>query len=117
MPLSATELADRLWDGKSEIDNRNTLCVVPTINASDVKEKNAAALDLRLGRWFRTMRKTRVTEIQVGDPRNEESISKEHYVRFNDYFALHPGEFVIGITLEWLKFPYNLSGYVTGKSS
>jgi dCTP deaminase len=117
MPLSATELVDRLWDGKSEIDNRNTLCVVPTISARDVKQKNAAALDLRLGRWFRTMRQTRVTEIQVGDPRNEESISKEHYVRFNDYFALHPGEFVIGITLEWLKFPYNLSGYVTGKSS
>lgn len=117
MPLSAIELAGRLWDGKTDIDNRNTLCVVPTINVNDVKDKNAAALDLRLGRWFRTMRQTKVTEIQIGDTRNEESISKEHYVRFNDYFALHPGEFVIGITLEWLKFPYDLSGYVTGKSS
>jgi dCTP deaminase len=28
-----------------------------------------------------------------------------------------PSEFVIGITLEWLKFPFDLSGYVTGKSS
>jgi dCTP deaminase len=117
MPLSATELATRLWDGESEINNRNTLCIVPTISANEVKRKNAAALDLRLGRWFRTMRQTKVTEIQIGDTRNEESISKEHYVRFNDYFALHPGEFVIGITLEWLKFPYDLSGYVTGKSS
>jgi dCTP deaminase len=34
-----------------------------------------------------------------------------------DYFVLHPGEFVIGITLEWVKFPFDLSGYVTGKSS
>ena len=117
MPLSANELADRLWDGVQEIDNGRTLCVVPALNTADILEKNAAALDLRLGRWFRTMRQTRVTEVQLGDSRNEESITKEHYVRFNDYFVLHPGEFVIGITLEWLKFPYDLSGYVTGKSS
>jgi dCTP deaminase len=87
------------------------------VDILDLKKKNAAALDLRLGRWFRTMRQTKVTEIQVDDDRNEEGISKEHYIRFNDHFVLHPGEFVIGITLEWLKFPFDLSGYVTGKSS
>jgi dCTP deaminase len=117
MPLSADLLADRLWDGSGAIDSGHTLCVVPLQKAEDVKKRNAAALDLRLGRWFRTMRQTKVTEIQVGDSRNEEGISKEHYVRFNDFFVLHPGEFVIGITLEWLKLPFDLSGYVTGKSS
>jgi dCTP deaminase len=117
MPLSATQLADRLWDGDSQVQNAHTLCVVPLPNRDEIRKKNAAALDLRLGRWFRTMRQTKVTEIQVGDTRNEEGISKEHYVRFNDHFVLHPGEFVIGITLEWLKFPFDLSGYVTGRSS
>jgi|SRR5580704_11114406 dCTP deaminase len=117
MPLSAKELADRLWDGVSEVQNGHTLCIVPLPDRTDIKKKNAAALDLRLGRWFRTMRQTKVTEIQVGDTRSEEGISKEHYVRFNDHFVLHPGEFVIGITLEWLKFPFDLSGYVTGRSS
>jgi len=63
------------------------------------------------------MRLTKVTELAVGDSRHEESISAEHYVRFNDHFVLHPSQFVIGITLEWLKFPINISGYVTGKSS
>ena len=117
MPLSASLLAERLWDGTSKVDNARTLCVVPLVNVSTVRRKSAAALDLRLGRWFRTMRQTKVTEIQVGDSRSEEGISKEHYIRFDDYFVLHPGEFVIGITLEWLKFPFDLSGYVTGKSS
>lgn len=117
MPLSAQKLISRLWDGGSEIKVGHTLCVVPLADIGEIKKKNAAALDLRLGRWFRTMRQTKVTEIQVDDNRNEEGISKEHYVRFNDYFVLHPGEFVIGITLEWLKFPFDLSGYVTGKSS
>jgi dCTP deaminase len=117
MPLNATELVSRLWDGVSSIKDDSTLCVVPLLNTASLLEKHAAALDLRLGRWFRTMRQSKVTEIQVGDSRNEESVSKEHYVRFNDYFVLHPGEFVIGITLEWLKLPFDLSGYVTGKSS
>ena len=117
MPLSADLIAERLWDGASDVDNGHTLCVVPLVSVSDVKKKGAAALDLRLGRWFRTMRQTKVTEIQVGDIRSEEGISKEHYIRFDDHFVLHPGEFVIGITLEWLKLPFDLSGYVTGKSS
>jgi dCTP deaminase len=116
MPLSAHLLTERLWNGSSDIDSHN-LCIVPLPDVSQIKEKNAAALDLRLGRWFRSMRQTKVTEINVGDTRNEEGISKEHYIRFNDYFALHPGEFVIGITLEWIKLPLDLSGYVTGKSS
>lgn len=117
MPLSANELSTRLWDGRGDISAPKDLCIVPLLNDDEIKKKNAAALDLRLGRWFRTMRQTKVTEIHVGDTRHEESITKEHYVRFNDHFVLHPGEFVIGITLEWLKFPRDLSGYVTGKSS
>jgi dCTP deaminase len=117
MPLSATELSSRLWDGTKPVEDDFTLCVVPLLKTEDLLKKHAAALDLRLGRWFRTMRQTKVTEIQVGDSRNEESVSREHYVRFNDHFVLHPGEFVIGITLEWLKLPFDLSGYVTGKSS
>jgi dCTP deaminase len=90
---------------------------VPLLDLPKLKQKNAASLDLRLGRWFRTMRQTKVTEIHIGDSRSDEGITKEHYVRFDDVFVLHPGEFVIGMTLEWLKFPQTLSGYVTGKSS
>jgi dCTP deaminase len=117
MPLGAEELSKRLGDGTSPIVSNHSLCVVPNVDVSELTKRNAAAIDLRLGRWFRTMRQTKVTEIEVGDPRDEEGISKEHYIRFNDFFVLHPGEFVIGITLEWLRFPVDLSGYVTGKSS
>jgi dCTP deaminase len=117
MPLSANELANRLWDGESDVDNRHTLGVVPLVNVDELLKNHTASLDLRLGRWFRTMRQTKVTELSAGDQRNEEEISREHYVRFSDHFVLHPGQFVIGITLEWLKLPSDLSGYVTGKSS
>lgn len=63
------------------------------------------------------MKQTKIATLRAGDNQAEEAISREHYVRFNDAFVLHPGHFVIGITLEWLKLPSDLSGYVTGKSS
>jgi dCTP deaminase len=117
MPLSAPEIAERLWDGTKPISEDNTLSIVPVPDTKEILRKNAAAVDLRLGRWFRTMRHTRVTELKVGDKRSEASLTSEHYVRFNNEFVLHPGQFTLGITLEWLKLPYNLAGYVTGKSS
>lgn len=117
MPLSANELAKRLWDGNSEVDRGHHLGVVPLVDVKHLRKKRTASLDLRLGRWFRTMRQTKVTSLKAGDERTEESISREHYVKFNDYFVLHPGQFVLGITLEWLNFPIDLSGYVVGKSS
>lgn len=42
-----------------------------------------------------------------------------HYVhrRFGDDFILHPRSFVLGVTLEWIRLPSNLGGYVTGRSS
>jgi dCTP deaminase len=47
----------------------------------------------------------------------EASRTKQHFVAFGEKFVLHPGSFVLGVTLEWLRLPPALSGYVTGKSS
>jgi dCTP deaminase len=93
------------------------LCIVPLIDVDEFEAKGAASVDLRLGRWFRSMIQTKVTKITIGDNRREGAVSKEHYVRFNDEFILHPGQFVIGNTLEWIRLPYDLTAYVTGKSS
>ena len=46
-----------------------------------------------------------------------ERLSKYQFVPFGDRFILHPGQFVLGITFEWLRFPQDLAGFVTGKSS
>lgn len=46
-----------------------------------------------------------------------EQLSKYQFVPFGDRFILHPGQFVLGITFEWLRFSDSLAGFVTGKSS
>jgi len=93
------------------------LSIVPPPDAQRLSETGAASIDLRLGRWFRTMRHARTELLQVSSPEEEPIPTKEHFVRFGERFIIHPRNFVLGITLEWLRLPSDLAGYVTGKSS
>jgi dCTP deaminase len=99
----------------------NGLTIVPLPNLSDFEDSGAASIDLRLGRWFITFRATRMPRLEVArpgeDPANEVGLTKLHYVPFGQDFTLHPGSFVLGITLEWLRLPPGLGGFVGGKSS
>ena len=60
-------------------------------------------------------------EIYVDDlaetSNTSDRLSKYQFVPFGDRYILHPGQFILGITFEWLKFPSDLAGFVTGKSS
>jgi dCTP deaminase len=38
-------------------------------------------------------------------------------VPFGKSFILHPKYFVLGVTLEWIRLPKDIAGYVIGKSS
>jgi len=44
-------------------------------------------------------------------------LARSYHVRFGEDFILHPRSFVLGVTLEWLRLPSSLGGYVTGRSS
>lgn len=84
-----------------------------------------AAIDLRLGRWFLRPRISRVTEINIKDEQDEKTtitslernFAKKYFVPFGDSFVIHPGHFVLGATLEWLRLPSDIGGYITGRSS
>lgn len=47
----------------------------------------------------------------------EGQLVRPSHVRFGEDFILHPRSFVLGVTLEWLRLPCDLAGYVTGRSS
>jgi dCTP deaminase len=53
-------------------------------------------------------------EQESNSPRRRE---KYDFIPFGNRFVLHPGQFLLGISFEWLKFPRDLAGFVTGKSS
>lgn len=111
MILSNKHLERRIFD----TTDYERLAVIPTPDRSEFR-KAGASIDLHLGRWFRTMKQANVPVLKVGESVSA-SVSKEHFVPFDKEFVLHPGKFVLGITLEWLVLPGDLVGHVTGKSS
>jgi dCTP deaminase len=73
-----------------------------------------ASVDLRLGDSFRVFHNHRVTAIDLRDPPT--NLTEEVRIEAEP-FAIHPGEFVLGRTLESVKIPDDIVARIEGKSS
>jgi len=73
-----------------------------------------ASIDLRLGNDFRVFVPHSEGTIDLASPTD---ITKPVYVDDDRSFVIHPGEFVLGVTMERVSIPGDLVGRVEGKSS
>jgi dCTP deaminase len=74
-----------------------------------------ASIDLRLGDSFRVFHNYRASAI---DLRNvPENLTEEVVVPEDESFVIHPGEFCLGRTLEWVELPDDIVARIEGKSS
>jgi dCTP deaminase len=74
-----------------------------------------ASVDLRLGASFRVFHNFRVESIDLADPPT--NLTEHHQVGADESFVIHPGEFVLGRTEEWVELPDDLVARIEGKSS
>ena len=74
-----------------------------------------ASIDLRLGDSFRVFHNHRVTAIDLREP--PRNLTEEIVVPEGEPFAIHPGEFVLGATLERVELPDDVVARIEGKSS
>jgi dCTP deaminase len=74
-----------------------------------------ASVDIRLGDSFRVFHNYRVTAIDLREP--PRNLTEEIVVPDGEAFAIHPGEFVLGRTLETVEIPDNIVSRIEGKSS
>lgn len=119
--LSAKEIIEALVAPDS---SDSKMSIVPKPEFETIRSRGATSVDLRLGRWFRSFKQSQNPSVALSklgaiqDNSDYPTIqTREHFVPFGGKFVLHPGRFVLGATLEWLRLPRTLSGYVTGKSS
>jgi len=74
-----------------------------------------SSIDFRLDRYFRVFENHRYPHI---DPAADQSdLTREVEPVGDEAFILHPGEFVLGSTLEVVSLPNDLAARVEGKSS
>lgn len=101
------------------LDRKQRFAITPIVDHSQI---GRASVDLRLGPGFIVTQ--RETGLAVFDPVRVDQITErirdyQTYVRrpLGSAFYLHPGEFVIARTLEYLTMPDDLSAQVVGRSS
>ncbi|HEX3618423.1 MAG TPA: dCTP deaminase [Solirubrobacteraceae bacterium] len=81
----------------------------------DPKMVQPASIDLRLGDSFRVFHNHRATAIDLRDPPS--NLTEEVVIPDGDAFVIHPGEFCLGRTLEWVRIPNDIVARIEGKSS
>ena len=74
-----------------------------------------SSVDMRVDRSFRVFNNTRYPYIEVREPM--EDLTSLVTVEEDEPFVLHPGEFVLGQTLERVRLPDDLVARLEGKSS
>lgn len=95
---------------------RERLMVMPLIDDVQVGE---ASIDVRLGTRFHILKRTQDSGL---DPLKvtQSVVERGHdevVVPIGRPLWLHPGQFVLGATLEYLRFPCDLAADVVGRSS
>src|SRR6186997_1832009 len=74
-----------------------------------------SSVDVRVDRYFRVFRNSRYPFIDV--KQEQEGLTELVEIDDETTFILHPGEFVLGSTLERVKLPDDLVARLEGKSS
>ena len=74
-----------------------------------------ASVDLRLGASFRVFHNHRVTAIDLREPPRD--LTEGVTVAPDEPFVIHPGEFCLGRTEEWVELPDDIVARIEGKSS
>ena len=101
--LSDRDIAAALSSGRVRVD------------PYDPADLQPSSIDLHLDRSFRVFRNNRYPYIDVRSPQPD--LTELLSVADEEPFVLHPGEFVLGQTLEWVELPDDLVARLEGKSS
>ena len=85
-----------------------------SIRPYDARDLQPSSVDLHLDRSFRVFRNNRYPYIDVRAPQPD--LTELLQVGDDEPFILHPGEFVLGQTLEWVELPADLVARLEGKA-
>jgi dCTP deaminase len=85
------------------------------IDPWDEANVQPASVDVRLGSSFRVFHNHKATTIDLRDPPRDltEEVTRED----DEPFVIHPGEFCLATTLEWVELGDDIVSRVEGKSS
>src|SRR5947209_4999009 len=84
------------------------------IDPWDANLVQPASVDLRLGDSFRVFHNHRASAIDLRNPPS--GLTEEVQIGADESFVIHPGEFCLGRTLEWVELPDDIVARIEGKA-
>lgn len=112
MRLSDADIVAALEEGRIKLD--------PVVDANAI---SGISVDLRLSNSFRVFSNNSVSYLDLSGDRDELNknidrvMSKEIVLENDEPLFIHPGELVLGSTLESVEIPDDLVGWLDGRSS
>jgi dCTP deaminase len=101
-------------------DSSKRIVITPLVNPEE--QFGSTSIDLRLGTEFQLVKRSNVTHHDflekaktIGKDISEQIVTIK--VKANEPFVLHPGEFVLASTLEYIKVPLDLAARLEGRST
>ena len=99
---------------------RGDIVITPLIHAEE--QIGASSVDLRLGTEFRVIRSLMRSHFDLSVPKDQMKEEVREYTEVvhlgpSSPFVLHPGEFALATTLEYIRIPNYLAGRLEGRST
>lgn len=99
---------------------KEEIIVTPLMNAK--KQIGSSSIDVRLGTEFKLIRTVKQTHFDLSVPIEQIKEQVREYTEIVHVepmqpFILHPGEFALGSTLEYIVLPNNIAGRLEGRST
>jgi dCTP deaminase len=116
--LGTDKIRDLLTNPTEDPSER--LVISPLLDAVNQLKSGSASVDIRLGQHFTVPRRTKLSALNHLADDYEKNIQRykdDYFIAIGDYFVLHPRQFVLGETLEWIHLPSTLAASVVGRSA
>ncbi len=111
MILQDAELIKRLLID----DEKDRIVITPFINPA--KQIGPSSIDVHLSGSFKVPLTSHISHIDPMDQSAVRSYMRSVELNFGESYYLHPGEFVLGATIEFVRVPYDLACRIEGRSS
>ena len=104
---------------KLPYDEPEKLVITPLISERQLED---GSIDLRLGTEFVVAKRSKYADLDALDEHKTldskiVEYQEKIHIKIGNSLVLHPTQFVLGSTFEYLKLPVDLVGYVLGRSS
>ena len=109
MILSDSALHERIISGSIGLETESEYNLLEQIGP--------ASIDFRLGHHFKVYKRNKIATIDPQDTTTLEGMTELFHIPTGDFFMLHPGQFVLGVTMETIRVPYDLVARCEGRSS